>query len=259
MYHSITFGNKNTYDDWHLVSTSRPVIAPPKPKMQYVDIPGADGSIDLTESLAGRPVFSDREGSLEFYVLNDLDGVENYNWSTVYEEITAYLHGQFMRMILEDDPENFYEGRFSINSWKTNEDRSTITIDYRLGPYKYNIHSTKSQLEVGDIFVLDGTVDDTSDTHLNYARTTTAVKFKNGDGIGIDGYRLNVFLYDYDDVTRYISGIHSDMTLSVGSKWTFGSDTAAKFSFAKLDYSPMTQSDLAAIYEATRIYKGGKT
>ena len=28
-YHSVVFGEKNTWDDWHLVPSSRPVINPP--------------------------------------------------------------------------------------------------------------------------------------------------------------------------------------------------------------------------------------
>ena len=34
-----------------------------------------------------------------------------------------YLHGQTMRAILEDDPEYFYEGRFTVNAWKSEKPR----------------------------------------------------------------------------------------------------------------------------------------
>ena len=138
MYHSITFGNKNTWTDWHIVPTSRPVIVPPKPKTKYVDVPGADGSIDLTESLAGRSFYSDREGSIEFVVLNDFN-VDNYkySWSDVYMEILAHLHGKRMTMILEDDPNYYYEGRFMVDSWSPDDYNSKITISYRLNPYKF--------------------------------------------------------------------------------------------------------------------------
>lgn len=137
MYHSITFGNKNTWTDWHLVPSSRPVVAPPKSKTQYVDIPGADGSIDVTESLAGRPVYSDREGSFDFIVLNDynIPGYR-YNWVEVYAEVMLYLHGKHMRMVLEDDPDYYYEGRFEVDSWTSGEKNSSISISYHLSPYK---------------------------------------------------------------------------------------------------------------------------
>lgn len=265
MYHSITFGNKNTYDDWHLVPTSRPVIEPPKPKTQYVDIPGADGSIDLTESLAGRPVFSDREGSIEFHVLNDLDGVTDYNWVNVYEEVMGYLHGKFMRMSLEDDPLYFYEGRFSVNSWKTNEDRSTITIDYRLGPYKYEKEHEgyDGELAQGDIDVEDGTAINSGDKYYNHVRTQSIISFNAGDGIRVEGYRMNFFKYKTASSTmaqtNYLGGDHNEMIFSKNGKLTFADTTYCRFSFSKLDNSNISLQEYTSIKNAIRIYRGGKT
>jgi len=139
MYHSVTFGDKNTWDDWKLVPTSRPVFAPPSQKTQYLEIPGADGSLDFSESLTGYPVYNNREGSMEFYVMNDYDG---YRWHEVYSTIMDYLHGKTMRAILEDDPDYYYEGRFSVNQWSSEKDWSKITIAYSVGPYKWGFYSS---------------------------------------------------------------------------------------------------------------------
>ncbi len=43
MYHSITIGNKNTWDDWHLIPATRPLFNPPTVKTNMVNIPGGDG------------------------------------------------------------------------------------------------------------------------------------------------------------------------------------------------------------------------
>lgn len=134
MYHSITIGDKNTYDDWHLVATERPKVAIPAVKRRYIDLPGANGSVDLTTALSGRASLSNREGSFEFYVLNDYAG---YNWADIYREIMAYLHGRKFQMTLEDDPNYYYYGRFSVNEWKSQKDWSRIVIDYNLEPDKY--------------------------------------------------------------------------------------------------------------------------
>ena len=40
MYHSIAFGNKNTWDDFYLVPSTKPIILPPEVKTKIVDIPG---------------------------------------------------------------------------------------------------------------------------------------------------------------------------------------------------------------------------
>lgn len=132
MYHSILFGDKNTWDDWHLVPSSRPLFNPPSVKTKYVDIPGYNGSLDLTESLTKYPVFNNREGSFEFYVMNGY-----WEWYEAYSTIMNYLHGKEMRAYLEDDPSFFYIGRFAVNSWKSDKDYSKIVIDYSVKPFKY--------------------------------------------------------------------------------------------------------------------------
>ncbi len=140
MYHSVTFGTKNTWDDWHLIPTSRPLFNPPSVKTNLIEIPGGDGALDLTTALAGRPLYKNRTGSLEFYVDNNF-----LDWTVLYSEIMVYLHGQKMRAVLEDDPSYYYEGRFAINAWKSNKERSSLVIDYDVNPYKKDILGTDEE------------------------------------------------------------------------------------------------------------------
>lgn len=62
----VKFGSKHSYDDWGLILKSRPVISPPSPKTIYIDVPGADGIIDLTESMTGEVKFNNRTITFEF-------------------------------------------------------------------------------------------------------------------------------------------------------------------------------------------------
>ncbi len=156
MYHSITFTTEeedlinagsfnettaallingvNTWDEWHLIPSSRPSIAMPTiPSEKFIEIPGRDGSIDLTDYLSGKPVFGDRQGALEFYHQN---GYEDYE--TVRREMASYFHGNVLKMILEDDPGYYYEGRFKLSPWKSDAHHSTVGLEYRVGPYKWN-------------------------------------------------------------------------------------------------------------------------
>lgn len=140
MYHSITFGDKNTWDDWHLVPTSRPVFAPPEFKKKTIDIPGGNGVLDVSELLTGYPVYENRTGSFEFMVHNGYD-----DWFRIYSDIMDYLHGKTMRAVLEDDPDYFYEGRYTVNEWKSDKNYSLITIDYDVSPYKQSVLSTTDE------------------------------------------------------------------------------------------------------------------
>lgn len=143
-YHSIIIGDKNTWDDWHLVPTSRPSFSMPQVKSNFVDIPGGDGMLDLTAALTGRPTYSNRQGSFEFIVMNDYG-----YWTERYSDIANYLHGKVFKATLCDDPEYYYEGRFYLNEWKSDKNWSRIVIDYNVGPYKMSL------LSAGDKWLWD--------------------------------------------------------------------------------------------------------
>jgi len=128
----------NSFYDWHLVPDGRPVIIMPEPKITTVEVPGANGLLDLSESLTGYPIYSPREGSIKFHVLND-----NETLDTLYSKIANYLHGKKRTMSLEDDPSYYYYGRYKI-SWTHNNNGtwSDLEIAYNLDPYKYYIETS---------------------------------------------------------------------------------------------------------------------
>lgn len=142
-FHSINIGDKNTWDDWHLVPTSRPLVAPPQPRTSYADLVGGDGSMDLTTSLTAKPIYGNRMGSWEFLVINTgqipTDTTVPGLWATRYSEIMNYLHGKKFNIILDDEPGFYYTGRLSVTGWQSQKGNSTITIDYNVDPYKRSV------------------------------------------------------------------------------------------------------------------------
>ena len=133
MYHSMTIGEKHTFRDFGLIPVSRPVINPPPPNLSFLEVPGMNGSLDLSETVCGAITYADRTGSFEFYVRN------GRNWVNVYAEIMSYLHGKRLTVTLDDDPAHFYVGRISVNQWKSNKNNSFLTLDYQLEPFKYEV------------------------------------------------------------------------------------------------------------------------
>jgi hypothetical protein len=162
MYHSVIFGEKNTWDDWHLIPQSRPVFLPPDLKTSYIEVPGTDGTKDLSEALTGEIKYKNRQGSISFYVDNG-----HKPWEIVYSEIMNYLHGQQMKAYLEDDPGFYYEGRFSVNTWRSEKNRSEIVIDYNVAPYKIDFYSSAEDW-LWDPFNLDtGIIRDYSNVRVD--------------------------------------------------------------------------------------------
>lgn len=130
----------NTWTDWFLVPTTRPVVNPPGLKTNIVDIPGSNGSIDLSEVLTGFPLYSDRSGQFEFMVDTDRCS-ERYgknSWIILYTKILNYLHGQKIMMWLTDEPDFYYTGRIVVNEWRSEQQSySKIIFNYQLEPFKY--------------------------------------------------------------------------------------------------------------------------
>lgn len=134
----ITFDGKyHSYNDWglKLVSVSIPA---PSVKENYIDIPGTDGSIDLTD-VFGRVLYSDREG-IEI-VFDLLDGGYS-KWFAMCEKISCILHGRKMKMVLDYESNRFYSVRLNVDYSKSNAVMSQITLSGKAEPFKYDVLST---------------------------------------------------------------------------------------------------------------------
>lgn len=139
--------DRNTWESWGLVPNSRPTLPHPSQKTNILqDVQNINGEIDLSWAMVPYPVFGNREGSFTF-IYNPLHQLL-YNkmkpWTVLYSEISEFIHGKKLRMVLEDDPGYYYEGRFWVDSWESNNDGSgsTITISYSVEPYKVSILSS---------------------------------------------------------------------------------------------------------------------
>lgn len=131
----------NTLKDWFLVPLGRPVINPPQQKRSTIDIPGANGILDVSNSLTHYPVFNNRTGQILFAVLND---VPQNDWLTIYTKIMKFLQGNEVKMFLEDDTKYFYEGQVWVDNWDSRNDGtwSEVTLGYDLQPYRRAIKSS---------------------------------------------------------------------------------------------------------------------
>ena len=158
MPHSLSFERRNvngqteikhTWTHWHLIPVSTIVIAQPTPVYTYVDIPGADGAMDLSDYLVGRPTYSDRQGTIEFYVADITDNAGKgtaSNWNTRRTDIANFLNGSKMKVYLDDDQNHYYEGRVFFKQWTPDASHSKVTIEYRLKPYRYTTNGREDGL-----------------------------------------------------------------------------------------------------------------
>lgn len=131
---TVTFGTKNSYDDFGLILTDKD-IGFPEPKLEKVDVIGADGVIDLSEVLNDDIKYKTRKLQFTFTVLKG-----NKYWASTVADIANYLHGKKLRIQMDFDTAYYYTGRVKINSFKTSKRLCTITIDAECEPYRLDIN-----------------------------------------------------------------------------------------------------------------------
>ena len=129
----LTIDGKHT-SDLGLKMTSM-YIPQPKPKTNLISIPGASGSIDLSE-ITGQVSYEERSGlSLEF-ILHD-GSYETFAQATT--EIAMWLHGKKLKVIPDNDLGYYYMCRLTLDPKKTNQVLSTIALAGTAEPFKYDI------------------------------------------------------------------------------------------------------------------------
>lgn len=131
---TVTFGTKNSYDDFGLILTDKD-IGFPEPKLETVDVVGTDGVIDLSEVLNDDIKYKNRKLQFSFTILKG-----QRFWASTIAEVANYLHGKKLRIQMDFDPAYYYTGRCSINSFKTSKRLGTIVIDCDCDPYRLDVN-----------------------------------------------------------------------------------------------------------------------
>lgn len=131
----IKFDDFHSWNDFHLI-LSKKTIGSPEPKTEYIDVPGADGTLDLTEYF-GETKYENRTLKFEFSTI-----VPMSDFLDLFSEIQNALHGKKMKIVLDEDPEYYYIGRVSVNEWNADKNIGKVTIECDCEPYKYRKYKT---------------------------------------------------------------------------------------------------------------------
>lgn len=141
MMNGMRFGDIHTYEDLNLI-LSKVNIPPAAVKTNFVDIPGGDGSLDLTEAL-GEVRYKDRECTFTFTVL------PQDNFEEKKTQVSNLLNGRRFRIALDKDPGYYYEGRCSINEYASDKNLHKIVVGAIVAPYKMKNANTVVTVPTG--------------------------------------------------------------------------------------------------------------
>lgn len=135
MIYGITFGTKHSYHDFGLILSEKD-IGLPEPKTETVSVIGRNGDLDLTEALGDDVKFENRKLQFKFSLINGAG-----NWTAVLSNLSNYLHGKKMQIIMDADKTFYYWGRCKINKFQTDRTLAIITVDCDVEPYKVEVNS----------------------------------------------------------------------------------------------------------------------
>ncbi len=145
MNNGVKFGDKHSINDWDLLMVSKS-IGDAEPKIIDVDIPGANSKLDLSE-WTGEVLYNNRTLIFNFDIYDNPS-----NWWNLKRQITNYLHGKKLKIILDQDNSYYYYGRCKVTDFSNETTVAHITIECDCDPFIYkNEITTKTITGTGTL------------------------------------------------------------------------------------------------------------
>ena len=122
----IRFGTKWAHADYDLIVA--PYAIPiPEPQTNFVEIPGRDGALDLSEAF-GTVRYADRLIPLTLYARAPFDAL--------ISAFTADVHGRRMNVIFDRDPTYYFDARVTVEDVERRAGYCELSLKCRAKPYK---------------------------------------------------------------------------------------------------------------------------
>lgn len=136
-------------------------IADPEARRYKVDVPGRDGTLDLTESLGG-VYFDNREIQLEFACVN----YTTARFHLISSQLRNLLDGRLVRMTLSDDIGYFWRGRCQIGTEREGLEATHIELTMDAEPHKYSVFGSYEPWKWSPFSFVDGVITQPEDIVL---------------------------------------------------------------------------------------------
>ena len=132
----------HTLRDWGLAIGNNNYIKEPVQETLYVDIPGMNGFLDMSEVIAGHPVYKYRMLELQVGSLN-----RRMLWDAAVSNIRNAIDGKVVKIIFDNDLGNYWTGRVTINGFDRVRELGKFIIQIKADPYKMECFSSLEDWE----------------------------------------------------------------------------------------------------------------
>ena len=127
----------HTYDDWNLYIVNTDCIGNPEQYTNYVEVPGRNGRLDMSEVLTGRPVYLGRKLKIEL-----ASARPKTMWDATVSYFRNHINGRVCRITFDNDMSYFWRGRVHIDDFSSAMALGKFTVNVDAEPYKYSIHQS---------------------------------------------------------------------------------------------------------------------
>ena len=133
----VRFGDIHSYNDLHLILAPF-TPEPAKPRTNFLDVPGRDGKLDLTEA-NGEVKFDSRKFKFTFTIAPG----DDLTFDERVTKVSNALNGLRCKITLDRDPDYYWLGRCEINKYEQDRNIGTIVVQATVDPYKLKQEETR--------------------------------------------------------------------------------------------------------------------
>jgi predicted phage tail component-like protein len=127
----VKFGFMHSYDFLKIVLNEKE-IGLPEIKTNIIEIPGADGVVDMTDFF-GETKYTNRILKFKFTISPLITQKE---YIKTFHNVYNILHGTKRKIILDDEPDYYYFGRVSVGNYKCEKGIATFEMVCDCEPFK---------------------------------------------------------------------------------------------------------------------------
>lgn len=139
------FGGVHSYYDLRLIQ-QKVEVDPAEPKLNLVEIPGADGAVDMTEQPAGRVTYKTRKITWTFALY------PGENWDAKHRQVNNALNGRRCNVTLDTDPDYYYQARLLVKKHNVDGLLRQIIVEATCQPYKLKQHPTTATKDLATTY-----------------------------------------------------------------------------------------------------------
>lgn len=132
----VSFGDIHSYRDLNLILEPF-TPTPAEPQTNFLQVPGRDGYLDLTEA-NGEVKFKSRVFSIPFTIAPG----DNLTFDERVSMVSGALNGKQCNITFDRDPDYYWVGRLSVDKYARNKNIGQIVVKATVEPYKYKQSET---------------------------------------------------------------------------------------------------------------------